>query len=177
MGAVAQQKVLATHPAQHLTFFVGEHEYAVDILKVREVLEYEPVTRVPLTPACIRGVMNVRGSVVPVVDLAVKFGGGAAPTTMRTCVIVVELAAPEGKLVMGLIADAVHRVTEFGPEELLPPPPFGTPIHIDYLEGMGNMGKTFALILDIEKVLSTEELLAVAAIEPSRATGGAVPAG
>ena len=129
------------------------------------MLEYEPVTRVPRTPACIRGVMNVRGGVVPIVDLAIKFGSTPAALTMRTCVIIVELTAPEGKLVLGFVADAVHRVTEFAPEELTPPPPFGTPVHVDYLQAMGKAGKGFVLILDIDKVLSTEELLAAGAVE------------
>lgn len=152
-------------PTQYLTFFVGEHEYAIEILMVREVLEYEAVTPVPLTPACIRGVMNVRGSAAPIIDLAFKFTGQSQPTTMKTCVVMVELAGPDGKTAMGIVADSVNRISEFSDADISAPPAFGIPIHIEYLKALGKVGRGFVYILDIEKVLSTEELLAVSALD------------
>ncbi len=147
--------------AQYLTFSLGGTEYAIAVLRVREIIEYEVVTRVPATPAFIRGVINLRGSVVPVVDLASKFRLPESPVTKRTCIVIVEVEADGKKIVMGVLADAVNQVVEFRPGEIEAAPSFGTPIRVDYLQGLGKLGSQFVLILDTDRVLSSGELVAV----------------
>lgn len=145
---------------QYLTFFIAGEEYATAILKVREVVEYDTITVVPNTPPWIRGVTNVRGSVLPVVDLAVKFGLPRSTISKFSCIVITEVNAGEERLTMGLLADAVSQVVDFGPEDIEQPPAFGMRVKIEYLRGMGRMGKKFCQILDIDKVLSVDELLA-----------------
>lgn len=149
----------STDQNQYLTFFLAGEEYAVGILQVKEVIEHSTVTRVPSMPPCIRGVINLRGNVVPVVDLAIKFGGSETPVTSRTCIVIVELAIDGERAVMGLIADAVGQVTEFLEEQIAAPPQFGTRVNTEHLIGMGSVGKKFVMILDIERVLASAELL------------------
>ena len=154
---------------QHLTFVLADEEYAVGVLQVREIIEYDTVTRVPSTPPWIRGVINLRGGVVPVVDLAIKLGLAERPVTGRTCIVVVEVEIDGKPALMGVIADAVSQVVDIGPDEVEPPPAFGTRIRVDYLKGMGRAGKKFVLMLDIGRVLTADELLA--ATEIGDATG------
>ncbi len=152
--------------SQHLTFRIAEEEYAVGILQVREIIQYEEVTRVPMTPQWIRGVINLRGSVVPVVDLAVKLGLAASPVTRTTCIVIVEVTLGSERTVMGVLADSVSQVIDLDPGSIEPPPPFGTRARVDYLLGMGRIGHHFALVLDIDRVLSADEVLdAVATVE------------
>jgi purine-binding chemotaxis protein CheW len=143
---------------QYLSFSIAAEEYAIRILQTREIIEYESVTRVPGAPSWIKGVTNLRGSVLPVVDLAMKLG--LPPTTVhrRSCIVVVEVAFQEEKLVMGVLVDAVGQVLELGPEEVEPPPAFGAPVQADYLVGMGRFGKKFILLLDMGRVLSSQDL-------------------
>ncbi len=149
----------AVEQQQYLTFQMSNDEYAVGIPHVREIIEYSAVTRVPKAPAWIRGVINVRGSVVPVVDLAVKFGVAARPVTKTTCIIILEIKLDGEDSIMGVIADAVNEVTNFTAEDIEKAPSFGTRVRVEYLLGMAKIGKKFALILDIHKVLSGEELV------------------
>jgi purine-binding chemotaxis protein CheW len=153
---------------QYLSFFIAGEEYALGILQVREIIEYDTVTRVPSAPDWIRGVTNLRGSVLPVVDLAMKFGYPPSTPHRRSCIVVVEVTFQGERLVMGMLTDSVGQVLELGPGDVEPPPAFGTPIHADYLIGMGRAGKKFILLLDIDRVLNTQELRAAnaAAIEP-----------
>jgi purine-binding chemotaxis protein CheW len=148
-----------TEQQQYLTFQMSEEEYAVGICQVREIIEYSTVTRVPKAPAWIRGVINVRGSVVPVVDLAVKFGVAAQPVTKTTCIIILEIELDGEDSIMGVIADAVNEVTNFTAEDIEKAPSFGTRVRVEYLLGMAKIGKKFALMLDMQKVLSGEELV------------------
>jgi purine-binding chemotaxis protein CheW len=154
----------STELNQFFGFFVAGEEYAIGILRVKEIREYETVTRVPKTPPWIRGVMNLRGSVVPVVDLAVKFGLPETAITKRTCIVVVEVDLDDERTVMGVMADAVSQVLDLGPDDIKPAPAFGTRVNVDYLVGMGQVGAKFILVLDIDKVLSTSELLAAASL-------------
>jgi len=149
--------------AQYLGFYIAGEEYAIGILRVKEILEYDTVTTVPGTPSSIRGVINLRGSVVPVVDLAVKFGLHESLVTKRTCIVVVELDLEGEQTVMGVMADSVSQVIDLGASDIEPPPAFGTRVHVDYLEGMGKAGKKFILLLDIDRLLSIGELQAAAA--------------
>ncbi len=144
---------------QYLTFALVEEEYAISILKVKEIIEYDAaLTKVPNMPPSVRGVINLRGSVVPVVDLALKFGLPERPVTKRTCVVIVEADMGGDHTVMGVIADAVSEVMDLSPRDIEAPPPFGTRVRGDYLKGLGKIGKKFVLILDIDRVLSSEDL-------------------
>lgn len=146
---------------QYLTFFTAGEEYAIGIVKVAEIVEYEAITTVPNTPVWIRGVTNLRGRVVPVVDLAVKFGLPASDVSKFSCIIITEVMFQGETLTMGVLADSVSQVIELSAGEIEPAPPFGTRVKTEYLLGMGALGKKFCLILDIDKVLSADEILAV----------------
>jgi chemotaxis signal transduction protein len=157
---------------QYLSFTVAGIEYGVPILKVKEILQYEVPTRVPGTPPSIRGVVNVRGAAVPIVDLGVKFGNGEVPPTKLTCVLVVEVRADAAHLVLGVLADAVNEVVDLRPEDVDEPPTFGAGIRVDYLVGVGKAGTRFILLVDIDRVLTASE--ATVATE-KEAVGGNEP--
>ena len=161
MEAVQQTRNKA-HSGQYLTFVTAEEEYAVAILKVKEIVEYSTVTGVPNTPGWIRGVTNLRGNVVPVVDLAVKFGLPASKITKFSCIVITEVMSGADILTLGVLADSVSQVLDWTENDIEDPPPFGTRVKLEYLLGLGRMDSKFCLILDIDKVLSTDELLAVA---------------
>ncbi len=163
----------AVDQTQYLTFHLAGEEYAIGILRVKEIIEYDALTKVPMMPPSIRGVINLRGNVVPVVDLAVKFGLPESPITKRTCIIIVEVELDGERTVLGVVADAVSQVIDLLPQEIEPPPAFGTQVRVDYLQGMGKAGKKFVLILDVDQVLSAHELLAAASAStgPTDGTG------
>jgi purine-binding chemotaxis protein CheW len=144
---------------QYLTFMIGGEEYAVSLLKVKEIIEYDTVTQVPKTPEWIRGVINLRGSVVPVIDLAVKFRQAPSVAAKLTCIVITEVQCGDEAAVMGIMADSVRQVIDLKPQDIEEPPTFGTRIRVDYMLGMARSGKKFCLLLDTEKVLSTDELL------------------
>jgi len=146
-----------TEQTQYLGFYVGDEEYALGILRVREILEYSTLTKVPTTPASIRGVINLRGKVVPVVDLAVKLGLPTSVITKRTCIIVIELELDGLPTVMGLLADAVSQVMELRASDIAAPPAFGTRVHVDCLLGMGRLRGKLVLLLDVDKVVAADE--------------------
>ena len=152
-----------THEAvkqqQYLTFLLASEEYAISILKVKEIIEYGTVTTVPKTPPWIRGVINLRGAVVPVVDLAVKFGLAESPVMKTTCIIIVETLLGGQTTIMGVIADAVSQVMDLSEEDIRAVPEFGTRVKVDYLLGVTQLGKKFALLLDTDRVLSSDEML------------------
>ena len=154
---------------QYLTFYVAGEEYAVTILKVTEIIECVTLTHVPGTPSWIRGVLNLRGAVVPVVDLAVKFGLAPTVLTRRTCVVMVELEHDGERLVLGVMADSVHQVVELGPNQIQPPPSFGPKVRVDCIQGMGVSGDAFVVLLDIDRVLSSSEILAASLVEDEAA--------
>jgi purine-binding chemotaxis protein CheW len=146
---------------QYLSFIIAGDEYALGILQVKEIIEYDTVTRIPGAPVWVRGVFNLRGSVVPVVDLAVKLGMPPSTLTRWSCIVVVEVKLGGDRLVLGLLSDAIGQVMELEPGDVVSPPSFGTPVHVDYLMGVGRVGagKKFVLLLDIDKVLSSQEVL------------------
>jgi purine-binding chemotaxis protein CheW len=154
---------------QYLTFFLVDEEYAVSIQRVKEIIEYTTVTKVPKVPQWIRGVINLRGNVVPVVDLAVRFGLEERPVTKTTCIVIVEVEQDSERTVMGVIADAVNQVIDLAPKDIEEPPAFGTQVRLEYLFGMGKLGKKFALILNIDSVLSNVELLTVSTLQAATA--------
>jgi purine-binding chemotaxis protein CheW len=158
---------------QFLAFELGGDCYALAIQRVREIVEYTPPTRVPGTPPFVRGVMNLRGSVVPVIDLARKLGLDSPPVTRRTCSVILEIDNEGERLVMGLVVDSVSDVLELTAAEIAPPPPFGTRVKLDYLRGLTKRGGGFTLVIDIDRVLSAEELAITAALDPSKASAPA----
>jgi purine-binding chemotaxis protein CheW len=165
----------AASTAQYLTFCIDEEEYAVGILRVREIIQYEAITRVPSTPPWIRGVMNLRGSVVPVVDLAAKFGISPRPLLPTTCIVILEVSLDGQQNVMGVLADSVDQVIDLPASDIQPPPAFGTRIRVDFLSGMAALGKKFALILNIDHLLSTNELLVAQTLAASAGDQLAAP--
>jgi purine-binding chemotaxis protein CheW len=150
---------------QYLTFFLADEEYAINIQRVKEVIEYSTVTKVPKVPEWIPGVINLRGNVVPVVDLTARFGIESRAITKTTCIIIVEVEQESERTVMGVIADAVNQVIDLAPKDIEEPPAFGTRVRLEYLFGMGKLGKKFALILNIDSVLSNTELLTVSTLQ------------
>ena len=157
------------HP-QYLTFVIGGEEYAVGVLRVREIIQYHSVTRVPRTPEWVRGVINLRGTVVPVVDLAVKFGLPPATTTRSTCIVLTEVRLDGEPVIMGILTDAVRQVVDLPAEAVQPAPSFGTRVKVEYLAGMARPDghERLLLLLDADRVLTTDEIVA--------ATQEAVPA-
>ena len=150
-----------TETTQHLTFNLNEEMFALDISKVREVLEYTTVTKVPQTPDFMCGVINLRGAVVPVVDLRLKFGMAKAEKTVNTCIIIVEVAFDGETTVLGALADSVQEVHEFEADQIEPAPKIGTRLKTDFIRGMGKRNEQFILILDIDKVFASDELAIV----------------
>ena len=148
----------AIEQQQYLTFLLANEECAISILKVREIIEYDTITTVPKMASWARGVINLRGSVVPVVDLAAKFGMEQKPVGKTTCIVIVETQFEDQQITVGLIVHAVSQVMELSEEDIQPVPDFGTSVKMDYLIGMAQSGRKFALLLDVDKVLSTEEL-------------------
>ena len=163
---------------QYLSFQLAGSDYAVGILQVKEILQYETVTRVPSMPASVRGVINLRGAVVPVIDLAVKFGQPATAVTNRTCVLIVEARLEGDRTVMGVMADAVREVLDLGPADVESPPAFGTAVRTDHLLGMAKVGRGFVLLLDLDRVISAGEkdLAAELAASAAAAAAAAAPA-
>ena len=143
---------------QFLSFKLDQEEFAVDISKVREVLDYTKLTKVPSMPDFMRGVINLRGSVVPVVDLKQKFGMEKTLRTVNTRIIIGEVDVDGEPTVFGALADAVHEVMEIDPSNIEPPPKIGTHLNTDFIRGMGKREEEFLMILDIDRIFSTEEL-------------------
>ena len=143
---------------QYLTFKLDEEVFALEITKVREVLDFSDVTKVPQTPAFMRGVINLRGSVVPVVDMRVKFSMAEAEATVNTCIIIVEVMMDDESSVLGALVDSVQEVLELDPDQIEPPPRIGTKLDTEFIRGMGRHSETFIIILDIGKVFSADEI-------------------
>ena len=144
---------------QYLTFKLEDEIYAVDVAQVREILDFPPITKVPRTPDFMRGVINLRGSVVPVVDMRLKFGMSKTVKSVNTCIVVVEVTMENESTVIGALADSVQEVIELEPTQIEPPPKFGSRLKVEFLKGMGKIGEHFLMILDIDKVFSTEDIL------------------
>ncbi|MDD5248372.1 MAG: chemotaxis protein CheW [Rhodocyclaceae bacterium] len=149
---------------QYLTFTLAGEMFAVGILNVKEIIEYGSLTEIPMMPAFIRGVINLRGAVVPVIDLSARFGGKTADVGRRTCIVIVEVQQEEGRHDIGIMVDAVSEVLEIPGTEIEPPPAFGAKIRADFIAGMGKVNNKFVIILDILRVLSTDEMVALANI-------------
>jgi len=148
---------------QVLTFVLAGEEYAVDILRVREIIEYNTLTRVPGMPASVRGVINLRGRVVPVIDMALRFGLPESVITQRTSIVMVEIdAADAGDIVLGIITDSVSEVMDLAAEQIQPPPSFGTSVGAEYLNGMAEKtNHKFVMLLNIDRALGADAFVQV----------------
>ena len=146
---------------QYLTFKLDEEVFALDVAKVREILDFTDITKVPQTPDFMRGVINLRGSVVPVVDMRLKFGMSMTEKTVNTCIVVVEVATEGETTVLGALADSVQEVIELDPDQIEPAPRIGTKLRTDFIRGMGKHDGRFIMILDIDKVFSSDEITLV----------------
>lgn len=154
---------------QYLTFKLAHETFAVDVAKVREILDFVSITKVPRTPEFMRGVINLRGSVVPVVDMKLKFGMEMTEKTVNTCIIVMEVTIGEETTVVGALADSVQEVLELEPADIEPPPRIGMKLDIDFISGMGKLGEEFVIILDTDKIFSFEEVEALGELGDSAA--------
>lgn len=150
---------------KYLTFKLAAEEYGLEILKVQEIIKMMDITKVPRTPEFVRGVINLRGKVIPVVDLRLKFGMEAKETTDKTCVIVVQVAHAAGRVTMGTIVDEVSEVLDILGEQIEASPEFGTTVDTAFILGMGKVGKRVVMLLDVDKVLSVDEVVAIKGVE------------
>jgi purine-binding chemotaxis protein CheW len=153
--------VIASHdqdPTQYLTFMLGGEVYAIGILSIKEIIEYGGLTTVPMMPGAIRGVINLRGAVVPVMDLSARFGRPPNEVTKRTCIVIVETADQGESQVIGVIVDSVNAVQEIAPADIEPPPSFGMKIAPDFIAGMGKVNGKFVILLNIHRVLLVDDL-------------------
>jgi purine-binding chemotaxis protein CheW len=158
---------------QYLTFKLGDEVFALDIDKVREVLDFTTLTRVPKMPAFMRGVINLRGSVVPVADLRLKFGMPQTENAKDTCVIITEVTVDGETTLLGALADSVQEVLELEQHSIEPPPRIGILLRTEFIKGMGRQNERFIIILDIDKVFSAEELMQAQAAQPEDAVQAA----
>ena len=145
-------------PSQYLTFSLAGEMFAVGILNVKEIIEYGHLTEIPMMPAFIRGVINLRGSVVPVIDLAARFGAKPTAVARRTCIVIVEVDDDEMRHDIGIMVDAVSEVLDIPATDIEPPPSFGAKIRADFIFGMGKVTGKFVILLNINKVLSVDEI-------------------
>ncbi|MBW2603446.1 MAG: purine-binding chemotaxis protein CheW [Deltaproteobacteria bacterium] len=148
-------KVIAEKEGKYLTFTLAEEEYGIGILKIKEIIGMIPITSVPKTPAFVKGVINLRGKVIPVVDLRLRFGMESMDYTERTCIVIVEISGPSGKVMMGTVVDSVSEVLNIKSDEIDETPSFGMTLNTDYILGMAKSDGSVKILLDIDKILST----------------------
>ena len=146
-----------TRAGKYLTFKLAEEDYGIALLKVKEIIGMIPITAVPRTPAHVKGVINLRGQVIPVTDLRLKFGLPAIDTTDRTCIIVVEVQGEASTVQMGIVVDAVSEVLPIRDENIETAPSFGSKVDTDYIQGMANMDQDVKILLDIDRVLTARD--------------------
>ena len=144
--------------AQFLTFTLGDEVFAMDIRNVREIIQYGTMTRVPLMPAFVRGVMNLRGAVVPVIDLQARFGRAVAEVGKKTCVVIFDAHRDGERVELGLMVDAVSEVVEIPADRIEPPPQFGGSVRREFIRGMGKLGERFVVLLEPERALDVDEM-------------------
>ncbi|MCD6272714.1 MAG: chemotaxis protein CheW [Deltaproteobacteria bacterium] len=147
----------ATETTQYLTFGLGEEEFALEITKVREVMDYTTITKVPRMPEFLSGVINLRGNVVPVIDLRLKLGMSATQKTVDTCIVIMEIMVDGEPIDMGALTDSVQEVIDLDSARIEPPPRLGTKLNTEFIRGMGKRDDNFLIILNIDKVLSGDE--------------------
>lgn len=159
----------AVDAGQYLIFTLNGESFALDILQIREIIEFGQHTSVPMMPSMVRGVINLRGAVVPVIDLSARFGRGQTPVASHTCIVILEIDNGDGLQIVGVIVDSVTEVLEIPASAIEPAPTFGTHIRTDFILGMGRLGERFVIVLDAEKVLSFEDMTVLAELADSEA--------
>jgi purine-binding chemotaxis protein CheW len=156
---------------QYLTFKLEDEIFALDITKVREVLDFTTIARIPRTPEFMRGVINLRGSVVPVVDMKLKFGMTKTEKSVNTCIIITEVTVDNETAVIGALADSVQEVLDLDPDNIEPAPKIGTRLNTEFIKGMGKHNDRFIIVLDIDRVFSVNDLAAVQSTQQTAADG------
>lgn len=158
-------------PGQYLTFMLAGEMYAIGILAIKEIIEYQNLTKVPMMPACVRGVINLRGAVVPVMDPLARFGRPSSEVSKRSCIVIVETEVEndgrQERQVIGVVVDAVSEVLEIAAAEIEPTPAFGTRIRSDFIQGVGKVKGKFVILLDVNHVLSLDEIATVSVGVPA----------
>ncbi|MBP7283023.1 MAG: purine-binding chemotaxis protein CheW [Leptospiraceae bacterium] len=144
--------------SQYLTFLSGTEVFGIGILHVKEIKEYASVTTIPMMPEYVKGVINLRGNVVPIIDLPVRFGREKSIISKRTCIIIVEIAFEDESMDIGILVDAVNEVIDIPADLIEPPPSFGSKIRIEFIEGIGKLENQFVILLNVNKTLSVSEL-------------------
>ena len=166
MSALVKNEIQAAltqqEEGQYLTFMIGGEMFAISILGIKEIIEYGHLTTVPMMPDFIRGVINLRGAVVPVVDLSARFGRAASEVTRRSCIVIIEIESAEEKQDVGVVVDSVSEVLEIPATEIEPAPSFGARIRADFISGMGKVNGQFVIILNANRVLSVDEMAVLA---------------
>jgi len=163
---------VADEPAQYLTFQLDGEMFAIGILAIKEIIEYGDLTTVPMMPRSVRGVINLRGAVVPVIDLQARFGRPPAVIGRRTCIVIVEVQSQsEQQQVIGVVVDAVNEVLDIAASDIEPPPAFGAQIRADFIRGMGKVRGRFVVLLDLDNTLSAEELATLPEIAADASAG------
>ncbi|WP_273429996.1 chemotaxis protein CheW [Chitinibacter tainanensis] len=173
MGALAlktskervQQEEAHLDLSQYLTFQLCGETFAIGILAIKEILEYMPMTQVPMMPDFVRGVMNLRGAVVPVIDLSLRFGKGETTVRRRTCVVIIEIEHDDLQQYFGVLVDAVHEVLAIADGDIVPAPQFGNHIRSDFIAGMAKVQNRFVVLLDLSRALSVEEMAQLAMLD------------
>lgn len=150
---------------QYLTFLLGGEMYAIGILNIKEIIEYGQVTEVPMMPGFIRGVINLRGRVVPVVNLLARFGKPSSEITKRSCIVIIETGFDEDRQDIGIVVDSVSEVLDIPASEIEPAPSFGAKIRSDFINGMGKVNGKFVVMLSVNKVLSVEEMAMLSSVK------------
>jgi purine-binding chemotaxis protein CheW len=167
--ALAAQAVRPPEPTQFLTFMLAGETFAIGILAIKEIIEYNSLTEVPMMPACVRGVINLRGAVVPVMDMLARFGRPSSPITKRSCIVIVEVESGDERQVVGVVVDAVNEVLDIAAADIEPAPAFGARIRSDFIHGMGKVKGKFVILLDVNHVLSIDEIAEVGGLNAAPA--------
>ncbi len=161
MSATSQaelQALQAAEQSQYLTFLLGGEMFAIGILAIKEIIEFDKLTTVPMMPRFVRGVINLRGAVVPVIDLQARFGRTAASVGKKTCIVIFDSMRDGERVELGLLVDAVSEVIEIAPGEIEPPPNFGTSVRRDFIRGMGKVANRFVIILEPDKAFDVDDM-------------------
>jgi purine-binding chemotaxis protein CheW len=159
----------AARTGQYLTFWLGDEAFALDIRSVREIIQHGPTTAVPLMPSFVRGVINLRGAVVPVIDLNARFGRAPAQVGKKTCVVIFDALRDGERTELGLMVDAVSEVVDLADDAIEPPPNFGTSVRRDFIRGLGKLGDRFVILLEPEKAFDMDEMAQLCAVSQETA--------
>ena len=166
-ASVMKPGTTAVEDSQYLTFVLGQEMFAISILSIKEILEYGTMTKVPMMPSFVRGVINLRGAVVPVIDLSARFGRQKSEVTRRSCIVIIETDGEATKQDIGLMVDSVSEVLEIATSDIEPAPSFGANIRSDFISGMAKVSGKFVITLDVDNVLSVDEMAMLAEVNES----------